>query len=247
MDENPKIHSNGAGAVDRAGRDLLSLSMMPMRQSLRFYAEIQRTALETFSRLGFGWTRPFTGAGGSSSEGAPAATPGRASAKPTTAPRSGAPSKPAAPTRPAATTKPAPAKVAAKRPSPAAPATTKRPTTTKAAATKRRVTAVPTTTTPPPTAKRPAATKPAVTKPVADKGAATGKPAAAKRPAGTKPAAAKAASSTPVRAGGQTAHQDPAPKPGPKGAGGPQSTATTKVAARSARRGSAPGGEAPKA
>src|SRR5207237_8125683 len=63
MDENPKIHSNGAGAVDRAGRDLLSLSMMPMRQSLRFYAELQRTALETFSRRGFRRTPPLTAPG----------------------------------------------------------------------------------------------------------------------------------------------------------------------------------------
>src|SRR5882724_8520041 len=128
MDQNPKTHPNSAGAEDRPGHDLLSLSMMPVKQSLRLYAEIQRSALETFSRLCFAWTRPFTGAPGKSSERAqtaeatprptsaqtPVAPPRPTSAKPTTAPPSGAPSKPAGTTRPAATTKPAPPKVAAK-------------------------------------------------------------------------------------------------------------------------------------
>jgi hypothetical protein len=147
------------------GDDLISLSLGPVRQSLRFYAEVQRSALDTFIRFSAMGTHPFLSAFGGSSERNGRAIGAGAAVEPgtETATRSSSPAaKRAAPGK-----RPAAAKAAAtKRPAPAKPAAAK------AAA-----------------AKRPAAAKPAAAKPAAAKAAPK---AAVKSAAPAKKAAKKA-------------------------------------------------------
>lgn len=113
--ENGSTHA-GAQVGEDARRDLLSLSLAPVRQGLRFYAEINRSILETFFRFIPWGMSPF----GALSErhGLPATKPG-ATKRPT--------AKPSGSKRAAATKRPATTKAV----------TTKRPATTKAPATKR--------------------------------------------------------------------------------------------------------------
>lgn len=122
------------------GDDLISLSLGPVRQSLRFYAEVQRSALDTFIRFSAMGTHPFLSAFGGSSErngraiGAGAAVePGTETATPSSSPaaKRAAPGKRPAAAKAAATKRPAPAKpaaakaAAAKRPAAAKPAAAK--------------------------------------------------------------------------------------------------------------------------
>jgi hypothetical protein len=151
--------------------DLISLSLAPFKQSLRFYAEVQRSALETFSRLGALSTHPFLSVFGGSIERVRSAPGSERNERPI-----GAMAAPVTET-PTRISKPAAKRAApVKRRTTAKPAATTKPAATKATA-----------------AKPPATTKPAATKATAAKPPATGKPAATKRPTATKPAGAKKA------------------------------------------------------
>ena len=148
--QTPKTDSTPAGirVAEQARRDLISLSLAPIRQSLTVYADMQRSVFETFSRFN-PWGTTILGASGerpqSTETGERNGLATAAQAKRPTATRTLTPAaKPAATKRPAAT-KPA----TTKRPAATKPATTKRPAATKSASTKR-----------PAVAKRAATTKP---------------------------------------------------------------------------------------
>ncbi|MGH9038055.1 MAG: hypothetical protein ACRD0O_20035 [Acidimicrobiia bacterium] len=126
-----------------ANRDWISLSLAPFKQSLRIYTEVQRSALETFSRLGALATHPLLSAFGGSTDIARSA-PVRGSneraavAKPATAKRAAPPKPPAAKrptaarpavrkaTAPKPAAKPGSAKKAVKQTTAARPATAKK-------------------------------------------------------------------------------------------------------------------------
>ena len=177
------------------GKRLFSMSMDPVGQSLRFFAEAQRAALETLARFGALGANPFLSAfGGSNGQvrsmtgservmPAIGATVEDAVGGAATRTAKAAVSQRPTATKPATTkAKPAATKQPTSKPAATKPAATKRPTNkpaaTKPAAPKR------------PTSKS-AATKPAATK---TKSAATKtKPAATKRPAATTRPATKRA------------------------------------------------------
>jgi hypothetical protein len=178
MSQNPKAGPSAIGAGFDAKTSIersLALALSPFRQGLRFYADFQRSALDTFTRA--------TGA---------TVVPVMASA--TRSPKPAA--KPAVPRKRATTTKPATTKrPTAAKPATTKPATTKRPTAAKPAAAKPA-------TTNRPTASKPAAAKAARPAPGRAVGrSASKKPAAAKAApkrvlksaARAKPAVAKAA------------------------------------------------------
>ena len=116
----PTNGSTRAGAP--GGRDLISLSLAPVRQGLSLYAEINRSILDTFFRF-----IP----GGMSSNGAASERNGVQSAavEPVTAAETRSSKRPAEPSAVKRST-------ATKRPA-AKPVTTKRPATTKAVANRR--------------------------------------------------------------------------------------------------------------
>ena len=193
---------------------LMSLSLDPVGQSLRFLAEVQRSALDTVARFGALGANPFLSAfGGPSGQirrgSAPTASAIGAANEAITgrsqpALQAGAPIKRPAATRPAAT-KAKPARATA-------PATKTKPARTKAAA-----------------AKRPAVTKPAATKrprPTASKAAAAVKPAATKA-AATKSAAKRTTTAKPVAKRTTTAKPVAARKVGSK----PSPARSTRAAA----------------
>jgi hypothetical protein len=147
---------------EKSKTDLISLSLAPFKQSLRLYAEVQRSALETLSRLGALGTQPWlSGFGGSSERAASAAAKRAAPAKrpaatkPATTKRAAATTKPATTKRAAATTKPA-----ARKATPSAGRAVVQKASKKAAAAK---------TTPKPAVKRATAAKPAPAKKAASK------------------------------------------------------------------------------
>jgi hypothetical protein len=161
--------------AQRPNRDLISLTLAPFRQSLRLYAEVQRSALEAFARLGSLGTNPFLSGFGDSSDPVRSRPAGKRDEHPVGAM--------AAPAAERATRSSIPA---AKRPIAAKPAATKRPATAKRAATK----AAP--------AKKSAAAKPApktAVKSAAPAKTAAGKTVAAKpsRPRNTGAGAPKKA------------------------------------------------------
>lgn len=207
----PENGSTPAGAQvgEHARRDLLSLSLTPVRQGLTFYAEINRSILDTFSRFIPWGMGPF----GALSE---------RNRLPATAAESRSPRRPAQPPaveRSSATKRSATKPAATKR-----PATNKRPTP-KADETKR-----------PDTTKRPAAQPSATKRAATTKRPAAHEAVATKRPAATKGAAKtrSAAPLTPRRTASQGAAQkrvgQAAPKPPVKGAGRVKPSAAKKVA-----------------
>jgi hypothetical protein len=196
----------GAPAGEAVRRDLVSLSLAPVKQGLSFYAEINRSILDTFLRLIPWGLNPFGAV--SERNGRPSA----ASVEPATAPRTRtakAAKTGTAVKRPVATERPG-----SKAPAAKGAAATKRPTAKTAAATKR------------PTATKPAAaTKRATAKPAAVK-------AAAKRPAAAPPAPRRATGqSAPQKPSAKTT-----PKPAVKTAGRGKTTTTKDVASSRPRR-----------
>ncbi|MDQ1507337.1 MAG: hypothetical protein QOD57_5064, partial [Actinomycetota bacterium] len=214
----PKTRSSNGAAFDVVER-----SLSPLKESLRFCAEVQRSALETFFRFSTLGARSFLSPRGGSSEQAQSA-PGSertivAAAGPITERASRNPkpmAKRAAATRRSpdtpsmtsrTTAKPATAKPATAKPATAKPATAK-PATAKPAAAK------PATTVAKPPAKRtvaaPAAAKPTTAKPTTAKPTA-GKPAAAKPAATPAPRKPKAAPPATVQSAGPKVSANPAP------------------------------------
>jgi hypothetical protein len=180
MSQKPEAGSNFAGfdaqtSIERS----LALALSPFRQGLRFYADFQRSALETFTRATGGTAVPVM---------ASATRSPKPTAMPTVALKRGTTTKPAATKRPTAA-KPATSK----------PATTKRPTTTKPATTKRPTAAKPATTKAARSAPGRAVSSSASKKPAAAKAAPK---RVLKSTTGAKPAVAKVAkkvASSPTR------------------------------------------------
>ncbi|MDQ3945057.1 MAG: hypothetical protein M3357_07915 [Actinomycetota bacterium] len=219
--QNPKTGSNGTGAAartpgerslpaaveaastfaaagERVRRDLTSLSLVPVKQTLRFYAEVQRSALDVLSRFGALGTQLFLsnfGASGDRGQKPPESDRPQQSGRAMVGP----PAETVTRDRKPGAKRPTARKSAAERPT-AAKSATKRPAAAKSAASApKRATAE---AAKPAVAKRTAATaaKPASAKRSAVTGAKSG---VAKRSAatGAKSAAAKrtAASKSPVK------------------------------------------------
>jgi hypothetical protein len=210
----PKTRSSNGAAFDVVER-----SLSPLKESLRFCAEVQRSALDTFFRFSTLGARSFLSPRSGSSQQARSA-PGSeraivAAAGPVTE-------------RATRNPKPVAKRAAATRRSPGTPSITSRapaePATAKPAATK------PATTVAKAPAKRTAA-EPAAAKPAA------AKPAAAK-PTAAKPTAAKPATTVATPAAKPTAAKPAAAKPAPRKAkAAPPTTVRSddsKVAAKSA-------------
>ena len=128
MRQTPKTGSNG-GRAGTAPVNLITLTLVPLRESLRLVAGVQRSALETFSRLGVLGPRPLLSASEGSSDA------------PRRVPLTAAATVEAVTDRATRTRKPA-----AKRTATAKPSTTKRPTAAKPSTTKRPTAAKPSTT-----------------------------------------------------------------------------------------------------
>ena len=119
MRQTPKTGSNG-GRAGTAPVNLITLTLVPLRESLRLVAGVQRSALETFSRLGVLGPRPLLSASEGSSDA------------PRRVPLAAAATVEAVTDRATRTRKPA-----AKRTATAKPSTTKRPTAAKPSTTGR--------------------------------------------------------------------------------------------------------------
>jgi hypothetical protein len=206
--QSPRTDSTrpGIDGADQARRDLLSLSLAPVRQSLTFYVEMQRALFDIVSRL-TPWGTHVSVSRQRTESGPAGQRNGRATAAEAKPPTMAVDRTPKA-------TKTAAAKpAAAKRPA------TKRPATTKAtsSATKRpssNTSKATTKTAKPAATKRPAASKAAATKrpaagatPRRDTGQSgpkkktgTASKTAGKSAARVKPAAGKKAATSPRRA-----------------------------------------------
>ena len=188
-------HKSDRAGDDRTQHALISLSLVPLKQTLRFYAEAQKAALEAISRVAAMGTNPFLSAlGGDSDRRRGATKPARANGAGANAPATMTTANPAV-AKPATTNRPAAKPVTAKRPAtkPASkPSAAKRTAASKPSAAKRTAAAKPT------AAKRTAAAKPSATKrttaamPASTKRTTAAKPVSTKRSA-TKPEAAKRA------------------------------------------------------
>ena len=176
MYENSNGTKDLSSVRSRPGRDLVALSLIPLRQSVRFYTEMQRLAVDTVARL---WS-PSSGTKESSTGQRTGTVTPRSVPAPPNDRRSGAESSNG--DRPA-TAKRSGGKPAAKR-----PAAAKRTAAAKSSAPVKRATTVKKTA----AAQRPTGKKTTATqRPVATKqtGSASARPATAKSP--TKATAAK--------------------------------------------------------